>query len=227
MHGVGKGGSTYLREAFPIQLDQAWGKKLVRSSWLKSSEANHNLKPGAKQYDWCAGTHWAEAEGRRPGEQIGRCPKSSNLALARRRMRCTRRMMLGEVSKSPSRTPQGFWDAIFWWEVVGVQDAELRLRDDIQQLKKLEEEWKEMVKLLKIGKTNSAGNSCYNHLSVMSWITEELELSLLTWLGWAWLQCYTVWSEITIRQTSAEARQEDQQVDIKLISNGFRGINGS
>ena len=114
MHGVRKGGSDYLREAFPMQLDQAWGKKLVRSSWLKSYEANHNLKPGAKQYDWCAGTHWAEAEGRRPGEQIGRWQKSSNLALARRRMRCMRRMMLREVSKSPSRTPQKGFEMRFF-----------------------------------------------------------------------------------------------------------------
>ncbi len=35
----------------------------------------------------------------------------------------------------------------------------------------------------------------------------------------------TAWSEITIRQNS-EARQEDQQVDSKLVSDGFRGIKG-
>lgn len=225
MHGVGKGGSNYLREAFPIQLDQARGKKLVRSSWLKSYEANYNLKPGAKQYDWCPGTHWAEAEGRRPGEQIGR-PKSSNLAPARRRMRCMRRMMLREVSKSPSRTPQGFWDAIFWWEVVGVQDAELRLRDDIQQLKKLEEEWKEMVKLLKMEKPTQPAT----HV-IITWVWCHESRRSWNYLSWRDLDergsNVTVWSEITIRQTSAEARQEDQQADIKLISNGFRGIKGS
>lgn len=58
----------------------------------------------------------------------------------------------GGLEISFKDSAKGFWDAIFWWEVVGVQDAELRLRDDIQQLKKLEEEWKEMVKLLKMEK---------------------------------------------------------------------------
>lgn len=61
----------------------------------------------------------------------------------------------------------------------------------------------------------------------MSWITEELELSLLTWLGWTWLQCYSLeWNHHKADLRSPTRRPTGgHQVDFKWIQWDQRGLN--
>ena len=63
----------------------------------------------------------------------------------------------------------------------------------------------------------------------MSWNTQtqELELSLLTWLGWTWLQCYSLeWNHHQADLRSPTRRPTGgHQVDFKWIQWDQRGLN--